>query len=66
MKALTESELKESFGVRVKLPVELINYRAIEVSVRGIEVEIKNEISGNRREKLLKIRSQLKRILNEL
>lgn len=66
MQSLSEKDLKESFGVKVKLPVALINYRAIEVSVTGVEAEIKNEIFTARREKLFKIRGQLKRILSEL
>lgn len=68
--ALTETELKpeikERFGVMVEAPLILINYRAMEESVKGIEQEIKKEAFLHRRERLLKIRSDLKRILNEL
>lgn len=66
MTALTETDLKETFGVRVKAEPALINYRAIEVSIQGIEQEIKKEVFLHRRERLFKIRSDLKRILNEL
>lgn len=63
---LTETDLKETFGVMVKAPLCLINYRAYEVSVEGIEREIEAETLAHRRKKLLKIRSQMKKILNEL
>lgn len=66
MQALTEKELKESFGIRVKLPVGLINYRAYEESVKGIEAEIKEQTSPTKRARLFKIRSQMKKVLNEL
>lgn len=66
MRTITENDLKETFGVRVKLPIGLINFRAYEESVNGIEEEIKNETMVGRKERLFKIRSQLKRILREL
>lgn len=63
---MTETELKETFAVRVKLPVGLINYRHYEESIKGIEAEIKKETFTGRRERLFKIRSHMKKILNEL
>ena len=66
MIAMTEKELKQTYGERVKLPIAFINYRAIEVSVQGIEKMIKQEEFTFQRERLLKIRSQLKTILNDL
>lgn len=63
---LTEKELKETFGVRVKLPVEFINYRAYEESIKGIELLIKDEVFPHNKARLLKIRSQMKKILNDL
>ena len=63
---LTEKELKETFGIRVKLSVEFINYRAYEESIKGIEQHIKDELFPQNKTKLLKIRSQMKKILNDL
>lgn len=66
MEVMTESELETPFAVMVNLPVVFINYRDIEVSISGIEAEVREETSVARKERLLKIRGQLKRILNEL
>ena len=66
MKVMTETELKSSFGVKVKLPVGFINYRAYEESAKGIEEEIKTEHSYTRRQKLFKIRKQIQHILSEV
>lgn len=63
---LTETELKETFGIRVKLPVGLIDYRAYEESVKGIERAIESEIFPHNKERLKKIRSQMKKVLNDL
>lgn len=66
MSRLTETDIKETFGIRVKLPVGLINYRAYEESVKGIEKAIKEELFPANRDKLVKIRGQMKRVLNDL
>lgn len=66
MSALTETDLKETFGVRVKHPIGFINYRAYEVCIQGIERQIKVEVFPHNREKLFKIRRQIKQILREL
>jgi hypothetical protein len=66
MMVMTEKELKQTFGVRVKHPLGMINYRAIEVSIQGIEREIEKESIIGRRNQLLKIRKSMKLILNEL
>jgi hypothetical protein len=63
---LTENDLKETFGTRVKLPVTFINYQAYERSIKGINKEIKLEQFSERRKMLFKIRSQMMKVLNEL
>lgn len=63
---LTEKDLKESFGVKVRIECDFINYRAYEESIKGIEREIKTEIFSGRRERLFKIRREMKKILKEL
>lgn len=54
------------FGVKVKLPVEFINYRAYEETRNGIAAEIEKESSYARRQKLFKIRKQITKILEDL
>ena len=68
---MTETELKPRykwtprFGVMVSLPVGLINYRALEEASKGIEAEIETETSYDRREKLSRIKKDIKKILRE-
>lgn len=61
-----KKQVKVPFGEQVHLPVAFINYRAIEESLKGIESEIFQETSYARRQKLYKIRKQIKKILTEL
>ena len=63
---LKEKDLKQRLAIKVQHPLGLINYRALEETIKGIEVEIEREITNGRRELLFKIRRDVRKILNEL
>lgn len=59
--------VKEAFGIKVDIECDgFINYRAYEQSLEGIEKQIREEIFTHKRDQLLKIRKDMRKILNEL